>query len=122
MQENRQRLMQSVGVVLALIFHVVLVCVISYGGMYISQTRTEPNLLNHKFDRLSLDHKQLKKEMRSLKQCCHQITSCKPKVWTEQPTCRSLINKIITLILHFYDQLNKEKQQNRVMSSVVLHG
>ena len=66
--------MLSVGVVLALIFHVVLVCVISYGGMYITQTRTELNLLNHKFDRLSLDHKQLKQEMRSLKQVWHTLS------------------------------------------------
>ena len=67
-QENRQRPMLSVGVVLALIFHVVLVCVISYGGMYISQTRADMDLLNHKFDSLSLDHEQLRQEMRSLKQ------------------------------------------------------
>ena len=53
-------------------------------------------------------------------QCCHQLTSCKPKVWTEQPTCRSLINKLIILILHFYDQLNKEKEteQSEVESCI----
>ena len=67
MQENRQRLMLLVGV-FALIFHVVLVCVISYGGLNISQTRTDMDLLNHKFDRLSLEHEQLRQEMRSLKQ------------------------------------------------------
>ena len=74
-ENNRQRPMLSVGVVLALLFHVVLVCVISYGGMYISQTRTELNLLNHKFDRLSLEHEQLKQEMRSLKQVWHTLSS-----------------------------------------------
>ena len=75
MQENRQRPMLSVGVVLALIFHVVLVCVISYGGLNISQTRTDMDLLNHKFDRLSLEHEQLKQEMRSLKQVWHTLSS-----------------------------------------------
>ena len=74
-EKNRQRPMLSVGVVLALIFHVVLVCVISYGGMYISQTRADMDLLNHKFDRLSLDHEQLKQEMRSLKQVWHTLSS-----------------------------------------------
>ena len=74
-EKNRQHPMLSVGVVRALIFHVVLVCVISYGGMHISQTRTDMDLLNHKFDRLSLEHEQLKQEMRSLNQVGHTLSS-----------------------------------------------